>query len=89
MSDICNNKVYRTGDETAPLNPTELAYEAKLLGDWVGVTPADYPARISGESHCECNGYGEFVLLPIDDPGVQEGGKRYMRCRKCGQVSHL
>lgn len=45
--------------------------------------------------HCDCgvdeNGYtkGEFILLPLDDECVVEGGKAYMKCRICGGVSHL
>lgn len=44
--------------------------------------------RISG-SMCKCGGNGIFDLLPIDDEGVIEGGKRYMQCRNCGCYSHL
>lgn len=44
---------------------------------------------------CGCgvdeNGFskGEFVLLPLDDTSVVEGGKAYMKCRNCGEYSHL
>lgn len=44
---------------------------------------------------CDCgvdsNGFssGEFVLLSLDTEEVQSGGKAYMRCKKCGQLSHL
>lgn len=45
--------------------------------------------------HCRCgtneNGFtkGEFVLFPLDHEAVREGGKAYMKCRKCGGFSHL
>ena len=32
---------------------------------------------------------GEFDLLPYSDPLIREGGKAYMKCRKCGCISHL
>lgn len=45
---------------------------------------------------CGCNddlpgspSLGEFVLLPLTDEGVKEGGKAYMKCRNCGAYSHL
>lgn len=44
--------------------------------------------RVTGDM-CDCNGEGVFDLLPLDDPAVIEGGKRYMECRKCGRYSHL
>lgn len=45
-------------------------------------------SRLEG-NHCDCNGNGEFVLLPLNSKAVREGGKRYMKCRKCGLHSHL
>ena len=32
---------------------------------------------------------GEFVLLPLDNEDVISGGKAYMKCKSCGQYSHL
>lgn len=87
-NDAKMNKVFRTEDGTIPLSNDELAYEACLI-PYCRLTSLDYPGRIAGEGHCRCRGNGEFVLLPIDDPDVQEGGKRYMQCRKCGCWSHL
>lgn len=51
----------------------------------------DYPyeiSRITGVM-CGCRGDGAFDLLPLDHEAVIEGGKRYMKCRKCGEFSHL
>ena len=45
--------------------------------------------------HCDCgvdtHGFsqGEFILYPIDNESVLFGGKAYMKCKKCGQISHL
>ena len=86
MCSVTENKVFQTIDGMTPLTPEELAYEANLIGG--AVSSSDYPERIMGE-HCECSDGGEFVLSPLDNPSVQEGGKRYMQCRKCGQWSHL
>ena len=50
--------------------------------------------RLKGH-HCACgvdeNGFtkGEFVLLPLTDEAVVSGGKAYMKCRNCGEHSHL
>ena len=57
----------------------------------------DTASRICG-SHCDCGTFegtesgitaGEFELLPRDSQEVLEGGKAYMRCRKCNKLSHL
>lgn len=53
--------------------------------------------RLTGY-HCDCGcdenaigkpSRGEFELLPLTDSSVREGGKAYMKCRKCGGYSHL
>lgn len=50
--------------------------------------------RLQGHM-CGCgvtsNGFsnGEFVLLPLNDESVISGGKAYMQCKKCGELSHL
>lgn len=78
------NKVFYNGTDIL-LTPKQLAEEAGF-----NFEEADYPDRISGRGHCECKNGGEFDLLPKNHPAVAEsGGKRYMRCRKCGCVSHL
>lgn len=78
------NKVYKKGSGI-PLKPVQLAKEAGF-----NITPADYPARISGSGHCDCPDGGEFELYPKSHPSVKSsGGKRYMKCRICGGVSHL
>ena len=67
------------------LTPKQLAQEAGF-----NFEESDYPERISGSGHCRCANGGEFDLLPKNDPtNVESGGKRYMRCRKCGEHSHL
>ena len=87
------NTVYRPGSNT-PLMPDQLCFEANALYsrrkrpfsicDFVGPN-----SRIAGTGHCDCNGDGEFELLPVHHPDVQNGQKRYMICRKCGCYSHL
>lgn len=46
--------------------------------------------RIKGEL-CACLGKGVFELLPLEECLIKNGGggKYYMKCRKCGEVSHL
>lgn len=80
------NKVFRTESESTPLCPEQLAIEANLIGG--KISPSDYPSRISGKI-CECSSGGEFILLPISHSTLQEGGKRYMKCKKCGYSAHL
>ena len=84
------NKVYLPGSDT-PLTPFELAREANAIltkNVFEAFNFFGKDSRVAGK-HCSCSGNGEFELLPIDDPDVIEGGKRYMRCRICGEWSHL
>lgn len=84
------NKVYLPMSNT-PLTPFELAREANKLTKRSHLSSFEYmgkESRISG-NHCDCMGNGEFELLPVTDPDVIDGGKRYMRCRICGCYSHL
>jgi hypothetical protein len=72
------NKVFIKGSDV-PLTRLQLVREG---GKYARIS--DYPARIAG-TLCACGeGQGEFELLP-----EQENSKRYMRCRKCGEYSHL
>lgn len=84
------NTVYVSKRSTKPMTLRELtaAYNAIIppQAKYYGL-PYDM-SRLEGD-HCDCQGNGEFVLLPITDRAVQEGGKRYMYCRKCGKYSHL
>ena len=45
-------------------------------------------SRLKGDL-CSCNGNGEFELYPLDSDEVKDGGKHYMRCRVCGDNTHL
>ena len=77
------NKVFYRGSNI-PLMPKQLAAEAGF-----NFLESDYPYRISGKM-CDCENGGEFDLFPKDHPAVIEsGGKRYMRCWICGEISHL
>lgn len=85
------NYVFERGSNI-PLTPKRLAAEANAITSNNLFTALDFKgpnSRIQGAGHCRCHGNGEFVLLPIQDSAVQEGGKRYMKCRRCGCVSHL
>ena len=85
------NLVFKKGSNN-PLTPTELAMEANVITSNHPFTDLDFEgpnSRIQGSGHCDCGGNGEFDLLPLYDPSVREGGKRYMVCRKCGCYSHL
>lgn len=80
------NKIYKNKDDVIPLTPVALAFEVTDIG--MRATAEDYPKRIEG-AHCNCNGNGEFVLLPKDVLYVVTAKKRYMQCRICGGYSHL
>jgi hypothetical protein len=72
------NRVFAMGSNV-PLRRHQLVVEA---GEHARLS--DYPERITG-TLCACGeGQGEFELLP-----KEEGQKVYMRCRKCGEHSHL
>ena len=73
------NYVFLREDVTTPLTNAQLAEESGLKR----ITEEDYPERIMGDQ-CNCEGPGEFVLLP-----KIKGEKRYMQCRICGGYSHL
>jgi hypothetical protein len=77
------NRVYYPGSDV-PLTPLQLARETDYAFGVCG-----FPGRLSGSGFCDCAGGGEFELYPKDDPDVISGGKRYMKCRVCGGVSHL
>lgn len=77
-----------------PLSPQQIADQANALYPVAAkpFTAIDFSgdnSRISGPGHCDCGGDGEFELLPMSNPDVREGQKRYMICRKCGAYSHL
>ncbi len=88
------NQVFLTRTDKRPMLPRELAKAANALLPKPVLTQWDFSSlnpdnRLGGDGHCNCGGNGEFVLLPLSDPDVQEGKKRYMQCRKCGCWSHL
>ena len=79
------NKVHKqTGGKGSPFTATDFGHSLYDGGQ----------KRLFG-SMCACGvdkqGFsnGEFVLLPMDDEIVQSGGKAYMKCKNCGQLSHL
>lgn len=86
---VPKNRVFKNG---RLLSDEEIVEEAYALTP----TPKVFPSCIKsfvmnrlGGHLCDCPEGGDFDLLPVDDPAVQEGGKRYMVCRKCGLYSHL
>ena len=84
------NRVYANPYSDVPMNTKELIYALGFDSNrFEGrITPAEMEKRLFG-THCECKGEGEFVLLPLNDEMVEEGQKRYMKCRKCHGYSHL
>ena len=85
------NKIFKEGSNI-PLTPTEIAAAANAITRNKPFTAEMFDgqnSRIAGNGHGYCNGNCEFVLLPLYDTAVKEGGKRYMVCRKCGASSHL
>ena len=97
------NIIYSTGQEGLTgnrvlkengkgyMSPFELADAANMLYKKKPFTFHDFHgqnSRLNG-SLCGCEGNGIFRLLPLSDPNVKQGGKRYMQCTKCGGWSHL
>lgn len=83
------NKIYKTKTAKRPLDIVKIRWEHafhKLENDTL--TDEQMQSRITG-SMCQCNGNGEFILLPLTNRGVTTGGKRYMYCKICGEHSHL
>lgn len=62
--------------------------------DFINSTLPCNGERLKGHM-CDCGvdenniSNGEFILLPLNDEAVIEGGKAYMKCKKCGAYSHL
>ena len=42
-----------------------------------------------GEGVCERCGNDEWMILPMSIKSVKEGGKAYIECLNCGNVTHL
>lgn len=40
------------------------------------------------EGNCECGG-SEWILLPKESIAVSQGGKPYIECMNCGELTHL
>jgi hypothetical protein len=83
-----NNKIFKDGKE---LCVVEIFAEITALMEKPVKIKNHFQfthERIYG-NHCNCKNGGEFELLPLDNPAVKEGGKRYMQCRKCNCWSHL
>lgn len=85
------NKVFYKGKQLSPVDMVVAANAITRNKPFVAYD-FDYQnpeCRIAGMGHCDCAGNGEFDLLPLNHPDVQDGKKRYMQCRKCGCWSHL
>lgn len=80
------NQVFYKGRKS-PLTNSELAEADSLYGLRKKQLPYD-ETRLQGNM-CECNGDGEFIISRTRTPDMDDGGKAYMQCRKCGRTSHL
>ena len=79
------NLIFSQTNLSVPLSPSDLTI---IWNDFYNVK-SDYDlSRINGNL-CDCNGNGQFILLPSTHEAVLEGGKLYMVCRRCGDSSHL
>ena len=83
---MAENKVFASKSSRKIISDENLARAANEIS--IKLQPCDIPERLSGQ-HCSCPNGGEFVLLPLNHRMVKSGGKRYMRCRICGEYSHL
>ena len=86
------------------LTPDEIARRANIVHQMSGGRGNPFSSdmfnynnpnnRLRGDM-CACgidengNSKGDFVLLPLSNKSIKEGGKAYMRCMKCGCFSHL
>ena len=87
IEEFCN-LVYKDENSKIPMTEKELANEI-WYGDKEKIEKCGYDmSRISGDL-CDCFGNGVFVLEKASEEDKKIGQKRYMRCKKCGQYSHL
>ena len=94
------NKVFASKDSKRPLNNRE------ILKRFIKIIKADgaipHPIIVSMDPDefvkerlqgalCACEGNGEFILIPMEECLLKNGGggKYYMKCKKCGEHSHL
>lgn len=96
--------IFASIQNKAPLTTNEIAHYANIVHQMSGgrgnpFTPDmfDYNNpnnRLRGDM-CACGvdesgiSKGDFVLMPLSDKSIKEGGKAYIRCIKCGCFSHL
>lgn len=75
------NKIFEDEFAKIPMTVEQLKKKFPILASDI--------TRIEG-NHCYCpENEGEFEMLPEDDEAVIQGGKQYMKCRKCDGWSHL
>lgn len=82
------NLVFKDKNSKIPMTKEELA-EFYWDGDKAKIEKYGYDmSRLSGNL-CNCCGNGRFVLekVTLSDNEIKE--KQYMKCKKCGDYSHL
>lgn len=83
-----NNLVFKNTRSRKPMTERELAEEF-WYGNKAKMKKYGYDMnRLSGEL-CDCDGQGRFVLEEPTEYDKKIGQKRYMKCRICGNYSHL
>lgn len=82
--------MYRNSNTKTPMSPSALIYALGFdTNQYKGkMTNDEIKERIEGNL-CDCKGSGRFVLLPVNDPDVQQDHRRYMQCKCCGGWSNL
>lgn len=82
------NLVFKDKNSKIPMTKEELA-EAYWDGDKEKIEKYGYDmSRLSGNL-CNCSGNGRFVLEEINSSDGKIKEKQYMKCKKCGDYSHL
>jgi len=60
-----------------------------VYGDNYYTDPAYFINRVKDAMVCSECGESTFNLYPPEFVAVKEGGKPYLECAKCGNISHL
>ena len=82
------NLVFKDKNSKIPMTNEELA-EFYWDGDKAKIEKYGYDmSRLSGNL-CNCCGNGRFVLEKVTLSGNKIKEKQYMKCKKCGDYSHL
>lgn len=88
--EVINHMVFRDKESKIPLTRAELA-EIYWNGDKEKIEKYGYPSHRLAlyTAECKCQGQGQFVLVETKEEDKKKGIRQNIRCKICGNYSHL